>query len=171
MPLSTKHRRARLVGGGPTPPAPSVETATAGFTLVEVLIAVMFLSVGILSVAQVFSLAQRHASRAREESVAVFLAQEIREKIMSETYSDVASMFNGVDTNVPSTVPQPADEWAGHVHDRLGDVGRGRIRVRTEADDPNLGHGLLDVLITMSWREGSRTVSFPLRFLIAKTGA
>jgi Tfp pilus assembly protein PilV len=142
-----------------------------GFTLVELLIAVMFLSVGVLAMAQVFAAADRHAAHSREETIAVALIQEIREKIMSETYADIMSIFNGVDTASSGSISLPASEWAQHVTQRLGTSGRGRIQVWNHASEPSLADGLLDVRITVSWREGSHTITFPLRFLIAKIGA
>jgi type IV pilus assembly protein PilV len=143
---------------------------SAGFTLLELLIALMFLSVGILAMAQVFAVAQRHAAHSREETVAVTLISEIREKIMSETFDDVQSVFDGVDTQAPSSISLPASEWADHLSERLGSGARGRIYVNTDNEDPNLPHGLLDVRIDVSWREESHTITFPTRFYIAKMG-
>ena len=154
----------------PSPTAFARQHGREGFTLLELMVAMMFMSVGILAMAQVFRVAERHTGHARMETTAVALSQEIREKIMSESYADIASIFDGIDTDDPGSVPLPAQEWAAHLAAELGASGRGTIEVTTGADDPSLGTGLLDVLITMSWREGDRPISLPLRFLVAKIG-
>ena len=69
-----------------------------GFTLIELMIAVAFLSVGILAMAQVFAVANRHTGSARQETFAVALSEEIREKIMSEAFDQIRPIFNGADT-------------------------------------------------------------------------
>lgn len=143
----------------------------AGFTLVEVMIAVVMLSIGVLAVAQVFAVANQHTSFAREQSAATCLAEEIREKIMSAEYDDVYATFDNIDTNNPSSIPVEAGEWVDHLEAELGAFGRGQVNVDTEDTDATLAHGMLGVTITISWREGFGMTSLPLRFAIAKTGA
>jgi prepilin-type N-terminal cleavage/methylation domain-containing protein len=141
----------------------------AGFTLVELMIALVLLSVGVMATAQVFAIANLHTSHAREETAGNCLAQEIREKIMSESFADIRSIFNAIDTNVPASVPAPAATWAAHVTAELGPQGRGTVLVNTPTQDATIPNGMIAVTVTMSWREGSRTVSLPLRFNVAKT--
>lgn len=157
--LTGRHRPRR---GGPP-------SRRAGFTLLELMIALMMLGVGVLGVAQVFAVANRHTAHAREETAAVCLAEEIREKIMSESFEDIYSIFNGVDTNDAGSIPLPAHDWATHVEDGLGIYGRGQIEVRRPEDDPGLSPGMVGVTVTMTWREGSRVVTLPLYFSVAKT--
>jgi len=83
----------------------------AGFTLVELMIAVFLLAVGILSVGRMFIVAQRHAQYGREETIAVSLAQEIREKILSKSFNDLETLFDGVDTDVAGTITEPCQLW------------------------------------------------------------
>ena len=150
-------------------PEPGGATPRAGFTLLELMIAVMMLGGGVLGVAQVFAVANRHTAHAREETAAVALAQEIREKIMSESFDDIFSIFNGVDTNDEGSISLPAQDWANHVEQELGAYGRGRVEVRTPDIDPNLSPGMIGITVTMSWREGSRSIDLPLHFAVAKT--
>lgn len=150
-------------------PRARVDAPRAGFTLVEVSIAVLLLSIGLLGLIQVFAVSDRHTAYAREETVATSLAQEIREKIMSESFSDIVSIFDGVDTSDPSTVTLPAHDWAEHVAQHLGPTGRGVIQVDTPAENPSLPIGLLEVTVRISWHERGRQVELPLRFAVART--
>ena len=146
-------------------------TGQRGFTLVELMAALTITSVGILGIAQVFMVADRHTMNARKETVSALLAQEIREKIMSETYDDIRTIFNGVDTRVSTSVPVPASEWASNVASRLGPGGYGTITVLTRAQDPTLIAGMLAITVTLAWKEQGRTVSLPVHFNLAKIGA
>ena len=143
----------------------------AGFTLVELMVAVLLLSVGIMGVAQVLAVADRHTAYARTETIAVSLAQEIREKILSQNFDNVHTLFHHVDTSSPSTVPATAAAWATHVATGLGATGRGQVQVDSSADNAQLPPGLLNITITLSWRELGHTVSVPLQFMLAKTTA
>lgn len=154
------------------PRSRSTASAEAGFTLVELMISVFLLTVGVLAVSQVFVIADRHTSFAREETVAVTLAREIQEKILSETFSDIDQIFDGVDTNDPQSLTEPSELWGEHVAERLGSTGRGVVEVTTYEEDPGaVPYGMVSVLVTMSWYEGSSEVSVPVRFNIAKIGA
>jgi prepilin-type N-terminal cleavage/methylation domain-containing protein len=171
LPRGTGNRRPGRggTGNGPDCHTPEEPGPRAGFTLVEVMIALVLLAVGVMGTVQVFAVASRHTAHAREETAAVCLAQEIREKIMSEAFDDIHSIFDNIDTNVPATVPTTAATWATHVTAELGPRGRGTVAVSTPANDPAIPNGMVAVTVTVSWREGSQTVSLPLRFNVAKT--
>lgn len=141
-----------------------------GFTLVELLVALSILSIGILSVAQLFIFSQRHAHDGRIETQATALAEEIREKVMSENFDDLVSIFDGVDTNVPSSVTLPCQEWASHLDERLGSEGRGQLQVLQPAEDVEIVDGMLTIVVTVSWQESGQARSLPLRFSVAQIG-
>lgn len=152
-------------------PAPRTRRGPkSGFTLVELMIAVFLMTIGVLAVSQVMAVANRHTAYAREEMIANSLAQEIREKIMSETFGDVKSIFNGVDTDNIGTITAPAADWADHVADRLGPTGRGRITVLDPEEDPDLEYGMLGVEVLLTWKERGNDVELPLKFAIARIG-
>jgi hypothetical protein len=134
------------------------------------MVAVFLLTIGLLGISQVFSVSSQHTMNSRKETVANSLAQEIREKIMSETFADVQSIFDGIDTN-SETIPGPAQDWAGHVRDRLGIGARGQVDVQTPNERADLEDGMLAVVITLTWYEGTNTVELPFEFAIAKIGA
>jgi type II secretory pathway pseudopilin PulG len=163
--MKRNHDRRRPRGLAPC------ASPTAGFTLVELMISVFLLVVGILGVSQVFAVSNRHTANARLETVANSLIQEIREKVMSENFDDIYSIFNGIDTDVVDTIPVPATEWAEHVEERLGEDGRGTVTIQRPEEDASLPNGMVRVSITVSWYEGSALVEFPMEFLVAKIGA
>lgn len=135
------------------------------------MISVFLLVVGVLGISQVFALSNRHTSNARLETEANNLVQEIREKIMSETFDDIDSIFDGVDTEDESSIPLPAEDWSEHVLERLGPGARGRVSITPSEDDPDLPDGMVRVLIRLNWYEGSGLVELPMEFLVAKIGA
>jgi len=151
-------------------PPESETRSRQGFTLIEVLVAVTMLAIGVLGLGQVFVAANRHAGFAREETVAVALTQEIREKILSETFDDIAAIFDDVDTRFPGSIPDPALPWAEHLVTNLGAAAYGLIFVDQQADDPQVPDGMVRVSVTVFWQEGGREVSLPMQFSIAKTG-
>jgi prepilin-type N-terminal cleavage/methylation domain-containing protein len=142
-----------------------------GFTLVELMISVFLLVVGVLGISQVFALSNRHTSNARLETEANNLVQEIREKIMSETFDDIDSIFDGIDTEDEGSIPLPAQDWSEHVAERLGPGARGRVSVTPSEDDPDLPDGMVRVQIRLNWNEASGLVELPMEFLVAKIGA
>lgn len=60
-----------------------------GFSIAEVMVAVMIFSIGILSVVEVFPLYHKMSRLAEKSSTAVFLAQEKIEAIFSLPYSEI----------------------------------------------------------------------------------
>lgn len=144
---------------------------TAGFTLVELLVAVTILSVGILSIGQIFAISSRNATYGRTETMAVGLAREIKEKIMCENFDDVKSVFNGVDTASPGTITRPCEIWAAHLSEQLGPNARGTITVNEADDDAQLREGMLGVLVEITWKADAETYQFPLNFTLTKIGS
>lgn len=142
-----------------------------GFTLVEVLVALTILAVGILSVGQIFAVASRNAAFGRTETVAVSLAREISEKILSESVEQVQEMFDGVDTANPGTVTEPCTVWAEHLAEQLGPTGRGRIWVRDPDADPELLDGMFSVSIEVSFINRGDSIRVPMRFAITDIGS
>ncbi|MCP4246508.1 MAG: prepilin-type N-terminal cleavage/methylation domain-containing protein [bacterium] len=157
---STGSRRSRA----------QVRRRIAGFTLVELLVAMAILGIGILSVGKMFIFSQQHAGYGREETMAVTLAQEIREKILSDNYDDLITIYDGVDTAVPGSITTPCTIWAGHVSAGLGASGRGLVQVLDHNQDPEIVDGMVTVVITMSWQETGRTQDAVMRFSVSKMG-
>ncbi len=142
----------------------------AGFTLVELLVALVMLSVGLLGVGRMIVLSQHHAFHGRSETTAVTLAEEIREKIMSESFSDLVTVFDGVDTSLPGTVTLPCAPWAAHLAQQLGPSGIGRIQVLEAAEDPEISANMRTIVIQISWLQDGERKTVPLRFSISRMG-
>jgi len=144
--------------------------AGAGFTLVELMIAVFILSVGILSVGRLFVFAQNHSAHGRQETMAVSLAQEIREKILSKQFDEIVPLFDGVDTDLPDTITLPCQTWAEHLAAGLGPSGRGTVEILDHLGDPEITGGMLTVRIGVSWIENGARKEAPMRFSLSRMG-
>lgn len=158
--------QSRMAGSG----AVRRPGATAGFTLVELMVALFMMAIGILAVGRLFVFAQGHASHGRTESMAVSLAQEIREKILSKNMNDLETMFDGVNTNVPETITTPCVEWAAHLDENLGPTGCGEISVLTPAEDYEIVDGMVTVIITITWEEDGHEKTAPMHFSLSRMG-
>ncbi|MBD3162574.1 MAG: prepilin-type N-terminal cleavage/methylation domain-containing protein [Candidatus Eisenbacteria bacterium] len=141
----------------------------AGFTLVELLVAVTILAIGILSVGQILAFASRNTSFGRTETIAVSLAREIQEKILSEAVDQVPMVFDGVDTAVPGSITTPCQVWADHLSAQLPN-GRGTIDVLSADQDPELLNGMFRVQVNIFWKASGDTVRLPLQFAITDIG-
>ncbi|MDM7913659.1 MAG: prepilin-type N-terminal cleavage/methylation domain-containing protein [Candidatus Eisenbacteria bacterium] len=156
----------------PMPEPGGRSRAQAGFTLVELMVALTILAIGILSIGQIFAVSARHAIHGKTETTAVALAREIEEKILSESVDQVKTMFDEVDTSVPASITTPCEEWAAHVSTYLGGVGgRGRIQVMDSTEDPGLIPGMMGVRIQIQWLERGDTLVVPLEFATTSVGS
>ncbi len=145
--------------------------ASDGFTLTEMMVALVIMAVGILAVGRMFIFSKDHAAYGRQETMAVALAEEIREKIMSDNFDDLITIFDGVDTDNPGSLTTPCQTWAQHLQANLGGVGgRGRIQVLDETEDPEIVAGMVTVVITIAWEEAGQTEAVDMRFSISKMG-
>lgn len=151
-------------------PPPRALGPEAGFTLTELMVALVILAVGILSAGSLFVFSQRHAFSGRTETMAACLAEEIREKILSENFEDIQTIFDGVDTKYPETVTLPCQDWANHLTQGLGPSGRGILQVMHDDEDPDITDGMLSLVIDVSWQEGNQRPEVVLRFAISQMG-
>jgi len=145
-------------------------SSEAGFSLVELMVALIVFTVGILSVGQLSITSKRHATYARDETKAVALAQEIKERMFSEVFDDVKSIFDNTDTADTATLNDSTDEWAAHVGDMFGSQGRGEIQVFDRFDDASLPDGMYRVEVLVSWTSGTQSHELPLTWLMTKMG-
>lgn len=152
------------------PSVPSTLRSERGFSLIDIMVALVIFSIGILSVGQLSITSRRHASFGREETMAVSLAQEIKEKIFSENFDDVKSIFDNVDTSDADTINDSCRDWADHVADMFGTNGRGEIEVVDRSEDPTLPDGMYRVQVDIIWTSGPKTHQVPMIWMMSKVG-
>jgi prepilin-type N-terminal cleavage/methylation domain-containing protein len=164
---------AHILARGQHPP--NTRSQQAGFTMVELLVALIVFAIGVLGVARLFIFSNHHALAGNKELVAASLTQEIREKIMSVDYEDVEGIFHGVDTDIPSSIPPECDIWAYHLSEQLPS-GRGQIFIETTGDfggghmgEDNTGR-MLGVIITISWDDRGEVDDLMMNFALCKVG-
>ncbi|MFN0149125.1 MAG: prepilin-type N-terminal cleavage/methylation domain-containing protein [bacterium] len=141
-----------------------------GFSLVELMVAMAFIGIGLMALAQVFIMSAKHTSVGRKDSAATHLSAEILDRMRCLPYDDMVAAFRDVDTNVPSTVPVQSREWSTHLADQLGPGARGRVRIFTDIDDGTLVRGLARVEVTISWADRGDTLNLMTPVLISKVG-
>ena len=141
-----------------------------GFSLIELMVALVILSVGILSVGQLLVTSRRHATFSRFETMAVSLSQEITERMMSEPFDDMKSIFDDVDTADAGTINDSCRDWSEHLADLLGSEGRGTVNVVDPIEDPSVPVGMYRIEINVSWVEGERARNLPHTFMHCKVG-
>ncbi len=140
-----------------------VATAQAGFSLVEVMVALGLLAGVLLSVGGLFVVGERQVARGRHQSTALAAAQTILEEIgvwnheatweRFDSIGDVATLtVVTTDTN-PASI---ASKWQPFLQDTLAN-GRAEIRVES-CDGANLNvSAAVRVVVTVLWDEKTRT--------------
>jgi len=141
-----------------------------GFTLVELLVTLVILSIGIISVGRLFIFANHHARYGRTETIAVSLTNEIREKMLSDNYDDLITIFDDVDTDQPGSITTSCVEWRNHLQAELGSSGRGEITVLDHTEDAEIVDGMVTAMIKVTWQESGKNRELTTRFAISKMG-
>ena len=138
-------------------------TAQAGFSLIEVIVALGLLAGVLLSVAGLFVVGERQVARGRRQSTALVAAQTILEEISTWNYAATWERFDSIgdaatltvattDTNPSSIV----SEWQPFLSDTLSN-GRAEIRIES-CDGANLNVSTaVRVVVTVSWDEKTQT--------------
>ena len=144
----------------------------SGYSLVELLVAMVLLSIGFLAMGNMFVASIEHSKQGRHDMIALNSASEILERIRAVPFDDVYSLFNGVDTSDSTTVPSEARNWASHVKKQLGPTGKVVIHVYKKGDKPDLSSiGLMEVEILTSWTERARERTVRTSTYLVRMGA
>lgn len=131
----------------------------AGFSLIEVIVALGLLGGVLLSVAGMFLVGERQVRRGRTESIALMAAQSILEDIGGWNHVATWERFglsgNAATYSVDSQVNTYAQRWQPNLHDLLAN---GRTEIRVESCD---GADLVDtdavrVVVTVFWTEATQ---------------
>jgi type IV pilus assembly protein PilV len=83
-----------------------IKSSQQGFTLIEVLVATLVLTVGILGVAAMQMVSFQTNQSAYARSQAVYLAQDMFDRMRANPSGyQTTSIYNGIDTNDSNTIP------------------------------------------------------------------
>ena len=138
-------------------------TAQAGFSLIEVLVALGMLAGVMVSIAGVFVVGERQVARGRHQTTALAAAQTILEEIGTWNHEATWKRFDSIGDvatlTVVTTDTNPANiasKWQPFLRDTLSN-GRAEIRVES-CDGSNLNVSTaVRVVVTVLWDEKTLT--------------
>lgn len=117
----------------------------AGFTLIEVLMALAVITIGLVIVLQVFPVGMNVERSNQLETQGALLAQEKIESLLGESYSDVA-----IGTVLESALASPNEKFS-----RNTAVSYVNANLQGSASDT----GLKKIEVTVSWKSPLKTAS------------
>lgn len=138
-----------------------------GFSLVELLVAIGFIGLGLLSLGQLFVMSVKSADVGRKDTAAMNLACEIVERMRSVPYEDMVAAFDGLDTSQPASIPAESRDWADHLSAALGPGCRGVVSVADGVENRN---GLARIDVTVSWVDRADTLRLTSTVYVSKMG-
>jgi len=138
-------------------------TSQAGFSLIEVLVALGLMAGVLLSIAGVFVVGERQVARGRHQTTALAAAQTILEEIGTWNYAATWERFDSIGDvptlSVATTDTNPASivsKWQPFLSDTLSN-GRAKIRVES-CDGANLNVSTaVRVVVMVLWDEKTQT--------------
>ncbi len=125
----------------------------AGFSLVEMVIAIGLLGFAFLAMGRLFLAASEHSKQGRHDMIALNSASEIMERMRAVDFDNIRPLFRGIDTGDSLSIPLEARNWATHLRENLGPTARCVINVYDQTERPELIRGLIEVEILTSWKE------------------
>ena len=140
----------------------------AGFSLIEVVIAIGVLAGVMLSIASMFILGGRQVKTGKTLTEATTLAQDLMEQFDKESYTSLYLNLGAVATDSTRTVQSttggsPIQGWQAEIARKLAN---GAASVRLDAmgpGTPNFGTAAgIKVTVTLSWNELGRPQSVGL---------
>ena len=140
----------------------------AGFSLIEVVIAIGVLAGVMLSIASMFILGGRQVKTGKTLTEATTLAQDLMEQFDKESYTSLYLNLGAVATDSTRTVQSttggsPIQGWQAEIARKLAN---GAASVRLDAmgpGTPNFGTAAgIKVTVTLSWNELGRAQSVGL---------
>ncbi len=143
-----------------------------GFSLVELMVAMVLLSVGFLAMGHLMLASIEHSKQGRHDMIALNTASEIIERIRAVPFDDVFSLFNGLDTSDSLSVPPEAREWVNHVRSQLGPTAYSVVHIYRTGDKPDLdAPGLMEVEVLTSWVERARQRTMKTSTYLVRMGS
>jgi type IV pilus modification protein PilV len=143
-----------------------------GVTLLELLIAIVILTVAILAIAGMFPSAYTNVTKGGQLTAATALSRQMAEMIRAESTFDAVVRYEGLDTAVPGTAewaalntpehsgpssPRRLDRWRQNVLALPNGRGRVAVTVVPAGAGPNgTPYGrIASVTVTVEYREGA----------------
>ncbi len=127
-----------------------------GFTLIEVLISFAILLMVVISVISFFPIGLKSAVSTREQTVAIYLAQEKIEEVISTNYADVA-----VGETIEASLSTIDSDFSGfsrttninyldvNLNDSVIDIGMKKVQVNVSWQDKLEGSQTTTTLVTL----------------------
>ena len=142
-----------------------------GFSLVELMVAMVVMSIGFLAMSHIFMAAMEHSKQGKHDMAALNLANEILERIRATPYEDVYATYNGMKTADGTTIPAAARNWATHA---AQDMPHGDFVVNVYKKGQKgyiTKNGILEVEILATWQERGNQRSMRTSTFLVRMGS
>jgi type II secretory pathway pseudopilin PulG len=147
------------------------ERDQAGFSLIEVTLALGLLATVLISIASMFILGGRQVKNGKSTTTATAITHEIMEVIEQKTYVQTYGYFGGTDSSTSLSVSTTtggnnANQWQAEISSKLGPQASAAIDVTPlgSASPLNMGSSqALRVRVTVTWNELGRTKNVSLQ--------
>ena len=143
----------------------------AGYSLVEMVLAIGLLGFAFLAMGRLFVTASEHSKQGRHDMIALNSASEIVERMRAVDFDNVRPLFKGIDTNDSLSIPLEARDWATHLRENLGPTARCEINVYDQTERVELTRGLIEVEILTSWTERGNERTMETSTYIVRMGS
>ncbi len=126
----------------------------AGFTMIEVLVALLVFSLGVLALVAIQATAARMANDARDRAVATFLADQILARMLISDSTTAASFAHQATGTTPCNPSGAASTnatvvgWLAEVADQLPNAGSALQQIVVNA-------GSSEVTVRLCWQNGN----------------
>lgn len=142
----------------------------AGFSLIEVTLALGLLATVLISIASLFIMGGKQVKTGKSTTTAAAISHEIMERIEQKSYTDTYLYFGGTDSSTSVAVNtftsgNNATQWQAEIGSKLGPQAKAFIDVTPlgNASPLNMGNSqALQVRVTISWNELGRSKSVSL---------
>jgi type II secretory pathway pseudopilin PulG len=160
-----------IADGRPELPARRGGDPQAGFSLIEVTLALGLLATVLISIASLFILGGKQVKNGKSTTTAAAITHEIMEQIEQKPYTQTYTYFGGTDSSTSVSVNtfttgNNATQYQAEIGTKLGPQAKGLIVVTPlgSASPLNMGNSqALQVKITVTWNELGRTRSVELQ--------
>lgn len=142
-----------------------------GFSLVELMVAMVVMSIGFLAMSHIFMAAMEHSKQGKHDMAAMTLANEILERVRATPYGEIYATYDGMTTTNVATIPVEARNWSTHAANELphGDFD---VNVYKNGQKSYITqNGILEVEVLASWQERGNTRTMRTSTFIVRMGS